>query len=722
MKAKNPRSNLTAEQKSGLSFLKANREKIAIVPFDKGQGFVSIEREKLVAKAEKEFSKVTLDTRDTTQSLQSKIQSKLRDLNKQGKFDKETYQKLYPSVALTPTANPAIKAHKPNKDYPARLITSHIGAPQENLASHLNDILKPFIEKSPLVCKNSTDFVKKIQKITVGPNEKMVSFDATALFPSVPIGDAIQLILNHLNRDQSLSSRTRLSPSEICDLISLCLSSSNFIYNGRHHSQNDSGPIGLSLMVTISQLWMINTMEEAIKEAKRRRTPIPRHIFIYMDDCWCLIQYPRPGLRNATSTSDPAAEFNDCLNSIHERVQFTREEESEKSIAFLDVWVSRKDDGKLQTSIYRKPSNTNVTVKPQSCQHPGTVIATFKGEICRAHRLCSTLEQTKKEIDFAINLFEDNGHDRKLLESVARSYTPPQMDQKSTKSKCKSNINAVQTRSHETIPENLFDVLPFRDYDITNKEESKPYIVTTYLPNGIFHQMKKACSKAGINLVTRPGPKLKDILCGANKTRHDQHKKPGVYKIHCPCSPNAIYVGQTIRPISTRGKEHERAALKGNWQHSGITQHKETCHENVSWKPEIITNLTNKNKRKLTYDLKIREALEIRRHNSGPGRGLNEDMGAYVKTTMWNPVFHKMRSDDAERGGPTLDWVTFFFRWLCRKSLFGLLYAPLFPLSSFSSFSPVLCLHYRPDDVMNMHNEILAKKTSFFFHSTLIYP
>ena len=225
------------------------------------------------------------------------------------------------------------------------------------------------------------------------------------------------------------------------------------------------------------------------------------------------------------------------------------------------------------------------------------------------------------------------------------------MDQKSTKSKCKSNINAVQTRSHETIPENLFDVLPFRDYDIANKEESKPYIVTTYLPNGIFHQMKKACSKAGINLVTRPGPKLKDILCGANKTRHDQHKKPGVYKIHCPCSPNAIYVGQTIRPISTRGKEHERAALKGNWQHSGITQHKETCHENVSWKPDIITNLTNKNKRKLTYDLKIREALEIRRHNSGPGRGLNEDMGAYVKTTMWNPVFHKMRSDDAGRGG-----------------------------------------------------------------------
>ena len=103
-------------------------------------------------------------------------------------------QKLYPSVSLTPTANPAIKAHKPSKDFPVRLITSHIGAPQENLASNLNDLLKPFIEKSPMVCKNSTHFVEQTKKNKVGPNEKMVSFDATALFPSVLITEAIQLI------------------------------------------------------------------------------------------------------------------------------------------------------------------------------------------------------------------------------------------------------------------------------------------------------------------------------------------------------------------------------------------------------------------------------------------------------------------------------------------------------------------------------------------------
>ena len=61
--------------------------------------------------------------------------------------------------------------------------------------------------------------------------------------------------------------------------------------------------------------------------------------------------------------------------------------------------------------------------------------------------------------------------------------------------------------------------------------------------------------------------------------------------------------------------------------------------------------MTNKNKKKLAYDLKIREALEIRRHNCRPGKDLNEDLGAYVKTSMWNPVFHHPGNVNGEGEG-----------------------------------------------------------------------
>ena len=52
--------------------------------------------------------------------------------------------------------------------------------------------------------------------------------------------------------------------------------------------------------------------------------------------------------------------------------------------------------------------------------------------------------------------------------------------------------------------------------------------------------------------------------------------------------------------------------------------------------------MQGKNKRRLGYDMRIREALEIRRHNNGPGKGLNEDMGAYVKTDIWDIVLGSM--------------------------------------------------------------------------------
>ena len=155
--------------------------------------------------------------------------------------------------------------------------------------------------------------------------------------------------------------------------------------------------------------------------------------------------------------------------------------------------------------------------------------------------------------------------------------------------------------------------------------------------------MKRACAKAGVNLVTKSGKKLKDILCSSNKTSHDPASKPGVYQFQCPCSEKAKYVGQTTRSILTRGKEHGKAVEKGNWKHSGISSHKEFCPAAIDWtSPKVITTRTNKNKKKLTYDLKVREALEIRRRDCGPYRGLNEDYGAFVKTTMWNPVFHQM--------------------------------------------------------------------------------
>ena len=90
-------------------------------------------------------------------------------------------------------------------------------------------------------------------------------------------------------------------------------------------------------------------------------------------------------------------------------------------------------------------------------------------------------------------------------------------------------------------------------------------------------------------------------------------------------------------------EEHLRAINTEKWSHSGISQHYQTCtHAPNKDNFSIVKNMQGKNKKFLSYNMRIREALEIRRHKCGPGKGLNEDMGAYVKTDIWDPVLQSI--------------------------------------------------------------------------------
>ena len=65
----------------------------------------------------------------------------------------------------------------------------------------------------------------------------------------------------------------------------------------------------------------------------------------------------------------------------------------------------------------------------------------------------------------------------------------------------------------------------------------------------------------------------------------------------------------------------------------------------MEWTPEVLSRVNLKNRGQLKHHLRVEEALWIRRLQCGPGKGLNEDMGSYVKTDAWTPVFSTMETD-----------------------------------------------------------------------------
>ena len=235
---------------------------------------------------------------------------------------------------------------------------------------------------------------------------------------------------------------------------------------------------------------------------------------------------------------------------------------------------------------------------------------------------------------------EDNGHDRNAFQKISDLYKTP------------------DERKKQNTVTNLFSVLPFH-YDTSDNSSNnssnnsssnnnnnnnnpddgvklRPNAKIPFIPGGVSYKLKRALNKAGCNAFITAGQKLQNILCASNKTRPPPLDGRGVYKYTCP-THKTHYVGETKRSFKIRDLEHRKAAEAQRWSHSGLTQHMELCKAQIEG-PEILFKSESKNK----FDLRIMEALHIRRLNCGPGKGMNEDKGSYVTTNQWQPVFNKM--------------------------------------------------------------------------------
>ena len=80
------------------------------------------------------------------------------------------------------------------------------------------------MDKTEPHVKNSKDFVKDVREIRIVPDEELRSYDVSALFTSVPVDKAFEVITEKLEEDQTLRDRTPLAPDDIIWPLRMCLS------------------------------------------------------------------------------------------------------------------------------------------------------------------------------------------------------------------------------------------------------------------------------------------------------------------------------------------------------------------------------------------------------------------------------------------------------------------------------------------------------------------
>ena len=97
----------------------------------------------------------------------------------------------------------------------------------------------------------------------------VVSVDVSSLFTNVPIDEAVSVIRDKLQNDESLDERTCLSPECITELLEVCLRSTYFRYNGNCYEQVDGAAIFTPVSAVVANLYM-----EFFEEVDLNSTPV----------------------------------------------------------------------------------------------------------------------------------------------------------------------------------------------------------------------------------------------------------------------------------------------------------------------------------------------------------------------------------------------------------------------------------------------------------------
>ena len=209
-----------------------------------------------------------------------------------------------------------------------------------------------------------------------------MSYDVHSLFTSIPIDPAITIIRKHLEQDKDLHQRTNMTVNHICCLLEFCLKNTYFQYKGRYYEQTEGVAMGSPISPIVANLFMEDFKVQAIMTS-----PSPPVLWKrYVDDTFTIIHKQHKD------------SFLEHLNNINPSIKFTSEEtRPDGAIPFLDILITPKDDSSLQTSVYKKPTHTDLYLQWDSHHTIPSKYSMVGTLYHKAKTICSNQEMLLKE-------------------------------------------------------------------------------------------------------------------------------------------------------------------------------------------------------------------------------------------------------------------------------------------------------------------------------------
>ena len=222
------------------------------------------------------------------------------------------------------------------------------------------------------------------------------------------------------------------------------------------------------------------------------------------------------------------------MNSYHPNIQFTLEIEENQKITFLDVLITCTRDNKLETTVSRKETNTDLYINWNSHAPIQWKRVSSKNLIQRSISICSNE-----------NLCEDELNDLRNVFIKVNDY-PPKLVNSMIKIELEKNSSDQQEVTTNATSKQIQLVLPYagkRGNNIIRK---------------IRRQLNKHLKDDVKVMITYQGTKLSPRFEVKDQTKFE-HRNDVVYCCKCPENDcDEFYIGETDRLISEIIIDHNK--------------------------------------------------------------------------------------------------------------------------------------------------------------------
>ena len=317
--------------------------------------------------------------KDPLQSCTAKIGKVVKELKHVIREDEKYLLKVDNTVL--PRFYGLPKLHKVGNKM--RPITNCINSPSYKIAKWLVSEFKGLKKFKNYSVKNLFEVVEKTKNLFLEQQDRLISFDVCALFPSIPRERMLNLLEKWL-KENELNSET---VEEYMKLTRLCVCENYFQFKGKFYRQKEGLAMGSPLSPFLADLFMGDFETHMV-------TAFPwmfKFWVRYVDDIFAIVheKHIEDSLK--------------LLNLQDKNIKFTSELEDQKqALPFLDLKLIRCNH-KIKFEIHRKDTHSDNYIKFDSYSPEEHKLAAFNSLIYRMVNLPLEMDTTITEYNYTRN-------------------------------------------------------------------------------------------------------------------------------------------------------------------------------------------------------------------------------------------------------------------------------------------------------------------------------